>query len=211
MVPDQVVEWLKLAALIPGLLAAYKFPAGYRWMKNRITQALAGALMAQITPMLQDMQLSLGQVHHQVFPNGGGSLSDKLTKVLATTERTEHSLGLLRATMRAHQDADLTQARVEIRPDGSFAWASYALQRWTGRSPKQIEGFGWINLVAHADRERVRGEVLSALREGRELNCRFGVIDTNGGEFPVEAYAKPVHGDDDEPQHWVGVLTTACL
>lgn len=211
MSPDQIIEWLKLVAVFPGLVVAYKLPSGYRWMKARFTQALAGALMSQITPLLQDMQTSIGQVHHQVFPNGGGSLSDKLTKVLATTERTEHSLGLLRSTMRAHQDADLTQARVEINPDGSFAWVSYAMQRWTGRSPQQVTGFGWINSVAHGDRERVRSELQSALREGREFNCRFGVIDTSGGEFPVEAYAKPVRGSEGDPAQWVGVITAACL
>lgn len=194
MALDDFTSWAKLLALVPGLLAAWKLPAAWGWLKMKLTTAIASALMAQISPELQNIHAKLEQVHHQVFPNGGGSMSDMLTRV-------DRNIAVLQGTMRAHQDADLTQARFEADADGHFTWASHALLRWCNRGIDQVVGFGWINCIAMADRDRVREEWEAALEERREFLMQFRLRDVVGTEFPVEAFAKPIHGQ------WVGVIT----
>lgn len=210
MTPDQLIDWLKLSATLPAAAAAYKLPAGYRWMKARLTNAIAGALLSQIIPTLQAMQSEIGEVRKQVFPNGGGSMNDKLTRVLESTARTERHVGVLQGAMRAHQDADLTQARFEADAEGHFTWTSYALLRWCSRSLEQVVGYGWTNCLSFADRERVRDEWEQAIEEQREFNLRFNMRDAAGVEFPVEAFAKPIRHGSPQIEQWVGVITRAC-
>jgi PAS domain-containing protein len=203
--------WGELLLLAPAIIAAWKLPRCLRWVKMKLTTMFASALMAQITPLLADMSRQIDQVHHQVFPNSGGSMNDKVTRVLESAHRTETSVNLLRGTMRAHQDADLTQARFEASSDGRFAWVSHAFLRWCNRGIEQVTGYGWINCIAHADRDRVREEWEAAIREEREFSAHFLMHMVGGEDFQVEAFAKPVRSGppQDETQNWVGVITRA--
>lgn len=198
---QDVKDSITLVAAIPTVLVAWKLPAFFRWTKMRLAQAFASAIMSQLRPELDKMAAQIGEVHHQVFPNSGSSMADRLNQTLASSTRVETGLNQLQATMRAHQDADLTQARFEADGAGHFLWASYALMRWCGRSLEQVVGYGWINCIAQADRDRVRSEWETAIEESREFLLAFRLRDLTGSEFEVEAFAKPTHGV------WVGTLT----
>lgn len=198
---QEVKDSVTLLAAIPALLAAWKLPPLLRWIKMRLAQAFANAIMVQLQPELDRMARQIEDVRHQVFPNSGSSMADKLNLTLASSTRTEANVNRLQATMRAHQDADLTQARFEADGEGHFVWASYVLMRWCGRSLEQITGYGWVNCIAQPDRDRVRAEWEAAIEESREFLLQFDMRDVDGAAFAVEAFAKPTHGV------WVGTIT----
>ena len=201
-----IAEWLKLAVAVPAVITAYKLPAMVRWMKSKFSEMLAGAIITQLQPTLQAMTTSIEDVRKQVYPNGGGSMNDRVGQVLGTVMRVEGDVRVLQQTMRAHQDSDTTRALFEACAEGQFSWGSFALQRWCGRALDQIVGYGWINCVAHADRERVRSEWEAAVEERRDFSLRFHLHDLDGREFPVEAFAKPIRGADGTIQRWAGVI-----
>lgn len=199
---------MELLLLIPGLWGAWKTPSCWRWIKMKLTTAFATAIMAQLEPRLAVMQDTIDEVRHQVFPNSGGSAYDQITRVLESSRRTESHLNLLRGTMRAHQDADLSQARFEADAAGEFVWVSHAFLRWCNRGSEQVVGYGWVNAVAHADRERVRAEFEAAIEERREFTSRFTMHPLGGEDFQVDAFAKPIRcSASGAVEHWVGVIT----
>lgn len=197
---QQLKDVTTILLALPALFVTWKLPAVFRWIKMRLAQAFASAIMSQLQPELDKMALQIGEVRHQVFPNSGSSMADKLNLTLASSGRVEETVNRLQATMRAHQDADLSQARFEADSEGRFLWASYALMRWCSRSLEQVAGYGWINCVAQSDRDRVRAEWEASIEEQREFLMTFHLRDIDGGEFPVEAFAKPTHGV------WVGTI-----
>lgn len=201
-------DWLevaKFATVIPALVAAWKLPPLWNWCKMRYATAVARAVMEQLSPTLDEMKADIASVRYQVFPNGGGSMSDQLNRVLASTQTTEHTVLVLRDTMRAHQDADVQQIRFEADPGGHLIWASLTMQSWCAKSLDQTTGFGWINCVAHEDREFVREEWNTAIAEGREFNMRFRMLDSAGSPFAVEAQARPLR-NSGSAEIWVGVI-----
>lgn len=210
MQPDDIYNWARILALIPALIMAYKIPSLIRWIRMKIAVAIAGAMTSQIMPVLNELQEGLSEVRGQIFPNGGGSMSDKLNKVLEASERTEGSVALLRQAMRAHQDADLSQARFETDDMGRFTWVSHAFLRWCNRSLDQVYGYGWINCIGLDDRDRVRSEWEAAITEGREFSMQFNMRTIEGKEFPVEGFAKPLAPPGSRaPQQWIGVIVKA--
>lgn len=209
---DEMKSWLQLLLALPALVMAYKLPGVYRWMKTKIAQALAGAMLAHIMPVLEEMKSSIGEVRHQVFPNGGGSMNDTLRAVLQSSERTEFRLGVLQSTARAYQDADLSQARFEAGQDGRMTWVSYALLRWCARSADQVSGYGWLNCVIQDDRVRVRNEWEAAVREQREFALQFKMRGADDKAFLVDAFAKPIrHSATPAVEQWVGTIARVAL
>lgn len=198
-------DWLKIAAVVPSVVAAWKLPTLWNWVKMRYANAVAAAVMQQLTPQLAEMRADLSLVKYQVFPNGGGSMSDQLNRVLALASSTERTVLVLRDTMRAHQDADVMHVRFEADTEGLMTWASHSLQRWCAKSVDQVLRYGWINCVAHDDREMVREQWNKAISEQRELSLRFRMIDVRGEEFPVEMLARPLRSSG-AIQNWVGVI-----
>lgn len=208
MEPNEIRIWLQVAIALPAMFVAYRIPKVLSWMKTKIATVMAAAVTAQLMPHLTTMQEDIAEVRKQVFPNGGGSMNDKLTKVLQTANRTEHQVTVLHATVRAHQDADLDHARFEADASGLFGWVSHAFLRWCNRGIDQVMGHGWINCVAMADRERVRAEWNDAIEQAREFSSRFRMRAVTGEEFEVEAYAKPIWTPGSEEAHrWVGVIS----
>lgn len=210
MEPDEIKTWLQIALAIPALLALIGIPKAVKWMKTRIATTMATAVMMQLTPLLQGLQQDVAEVRKQVFPNGGGSMNDKLTNVLQTAQRTEHSISVLHATVRAHQDADLSHARFEADAAGLFSWVSDAFLRWCNRGIEQVREHGWLNCVGLGDRDRVRAEWEAAVAERREFHLQFKMRAVTGEEFQVEAFAKPIRGSgsaEAEADRWVGVIS----
>ena len=192
MEPENIKTWLQVAIAVPGLFIAWKIPKVIGWMKTKIATSLASAMMLQLSPTLQRMQSGIDEVRKQVFPNGGGSMNDKLGDVLQHARRTEHSVGVLHSTMRAHQDADLANARFETDMEFGFDWVSHVFLRWCNRGIDSIRGRGWYNCIAFHDRDRVRDEWETCTEEGREFSMRFSLMSVTGEEFPVEVFAKPI-------------------
>lgn len=202
-----IADWLKVLSLIP--IAFFS-----RWLKMKISKAISetvsSIVLAQVMPMMQDILGKVDGVHHQVFPNGGKSMNDRLLQTLHSAERTEAGVHLLRQTVRAHQDADLTQARFETRQDGSIEWVSHALLRWCGRGIEQLRGWNWLNFVHQEDRDRVREEIETAVLHGSEWVSTFKMRDGLGNVFRIDSFAKPIVSKASSPEGWVGVFTKDC-
>lgn len=192
MAPTEIRTWLQIVLAVASILSLFGVPKALKWMKTKIATTMAAAMMEQLGPLLQGMQSGIDEVRKQVFPNGGGSMNDKLSDVLRHAQRTEHSVGVLHSTMRAHQDADLGNARFETDTEYGFDWVSHVFLRWCNRAIESVRGRGWYNCIAFADRERVRDEWESCTEEGREFNMRFSLRVVTGEEFPVEVFAKPI-------------------
>lgn len=119
----------------------------------------------------------------------------------ATTERTALSrkldafgreLAHLGATMRAVVAADPTKAMFEAGPDGLLHDASRTLLTWTGRTQEELDRWGWFNAVADEQRQKVRGEWESAVRDVRAIVIDFELVSLSGTRTAVRATVTPI-------------------
>jgi hypothetical protein len=113
---------------------------------------------------------------------------------------------LLGATMRAVVASDQTMATFEAGADGLLKDANRTYLLWTGRTFGELERWGWINCVSPQDRQRVRAEWESAVRDVRQSVMRFSLIAADGTLFEVRATATPIPEGIIPCEKFVGVI-----
>lgn len=156
---------------------------------------------------VKNMETTVDRIHKEVIPNGGSSLRDAVTMTRDTVKRTETALALFINTSRAQWDGMGMFAVFECTPDGGYAYTNSVYQRWTNRSDTELLGYGWINALVHADRERVRVEWDSCVEDRREFAMSFRIRGAHGEEIPVLCTATPVTETHHGPvAKWVGVI-----
>jgi PAS domain S-box-containing protein len=132
---------------------------------------------------------------------------ERSARVEGTVQSIQHSTALLVGKLRAQADADHSVARVEGAADGRLEWTSSALARWTGRTPSELQGHGWISSIHPEDREQVADEWSRCIRFGRTFDAAFRLRDDDGVAIWVRMTASPVPVPElPEVACWVGAL-----
>jgi PAS domain S-box-containing protein len=93
--------------------------------------------------------------------------------------------------------ADAT-GRVEDMP----MWREY-----TGQSPAEVRGWGWLDAVHPDDRERTAGFWARAVKAGSLYEVEYRVRRRDGLYRPFAVRGVPVIGDDGAVREWVGACT----
>jgi len=88
-------------------------------------------------------------------------------------------------------------------PDGRIidadGWCDF-----TGQSPREVSGWGWLNAIHPADRERTR-EGLQQLIDEDLAQAEYRLRDRTGTYQWVRSRAAPLVGSDGNVEEWVGV------
>lgn len=133
----------------------------------------------------------LRQVRAELQPNGGSSLHDVV-----------HAMA---AAQRARDDRD---AEPLFWTDGAgrVTHVNRSYLHLSGRSREELVGSGWINFVEPTDRPRVRERWLEAIREARDFDELFQVVDTHGVHHTVHARATRLLGSTGRLLGYYGEL-----
>lgn len=148
------------------------------------------------------LSTQVGLVVQELQPNGGASVRDSLNRIeLRQVLQEQRQKAIL---------SDMSVGVFETDTQGEFVWVNRKYLRMTGRAPDEVKGSGWINTIAHRDRERVVLAWNTAIREEREFEEEFTMITPDDDRCEVSARTYKMSGQDDQPIGFLGMLTPLC-
>lgn len=184
-------DWVKdavkdLGLLIGTLVAALGFAKNWwmpyyrRWRERRKAKAAVPSTLVDLAASLQRIERT-GET---------------------TLDQTTMLHGMVRHQADSHADAVF-----ETDAAGLNVWVNANYLRWTGMQLDQLRGWGWINAIAYADRDRVRAEWEDALAEARTFTATYHLLDATGRPFEVAVKATPLRNRAGEVVKWMGNIT----
>jgi len=129
-------------------------------------------------------------------------LVEDITERKETEEELRHSRDRFRALVEATTTSIVwTADRGGKVQEGSDRWEDF-----TGQTPAEYRGMGWLDAVHPDDRKRVRDEGHRAVRQGRVGEKTFRLRHRSQGYRYVAAYGVPLRTEDGEIVEWIGTL-----
>ena len=135
----------------------------------------------------QYLETSIGKINEiskEFLPNHGSSLKDLLTKMQAelvkNTELTEKIL-----TRQKWIFDNREMPIFEADEQGHCVWVNVAYVNLVKRDMNFLLGHGWKNVIAPEDRERVIQNWESCVKDGRDSEDTYSVVDANGVKTKV--------------------------
>lgn len=112
------------------------------------------------------IELATTRILAEILPVGEPSLREQLREV-----KQRQALQYARQAMIADQMAAIMW---QADKDGQQIWPSQSMIDATGFSAEELKGWGWLNTIHPADRERIRKHWIEAVVEQREFieDCR---------------------------------------
>lgn len=198
------MEWQAVAEWI-GLIAGAAVGLKFLWALIKKAYAKIGDNVFGIA----DIKTDIGSVARQLdfivaelHPNGGASIRDSLNRIeLRQVLQEQRQKAIL---------SDMSVGVFETNTEGEFIWVNRKYLRMTGRAPDEVKGSGWINTIAHRDRERVVLAWSKAIEEGREFEEEFMMITPDNERVQVQARTYKMSAQDDSPLGFLGMLTPLC-
>jgi len=138
----------------------------------------------------------------ELHPNGGASVRDSLNRIeLRQVLQERRQKAIL---------SDMSVGVFETDNEGEFVWVNRKYLRMTGRAPDEVKGSGWINTIAHRDRERVVLAWNKAIEEEREFEEEFLMITPDDDRVQVQARTYKMTTQDNGSLGFLGMLTPLC-
>ena len=145
----------------PIVRQGYRNIMGHAALDDKLTQ-----IGEQLTFVVKEMRV-----------NGGTTVKDALNRIEKNLELTNERL---RAGLR-----DSDEMCFEADEKGRVIWANRTVMRTLGRSPEQIMGQGWVNIIAPSVRDRVVKKWQESIDQHREFEMEVIWQRADGTEFPV--------------------------
>ena len=120
-------------------------------------------------------------ISKELRPNGGTSLRDTVDLIDA---RQILQIERLKAI-----SFDAPVGLKEFSPRGELIWCNRTYLRMVQRDYTELMGYGWINSVFLADRDRVRREWDEVVREGRNYETSYREVTPEGKTFTIAVRA----------------------
>src|SRR5580765_1134399 len=95
----------------------------------------------------------------------------------------------------------------ESDADGQGRYVNRSFLDYTGLSPEQAAGSGWVEAIHPADRERVVGEWLAAVAAKREIAIEFRFLRPDGTQMWAAGHAGPIRAADGQVTGYIGTVT----
>lgn len=141
---------------------------------------------------------NLEDIKHQLKPNGGSSLRDAIDRI---------ETRIIMAEQRAKFICmDGPVAVFEADAEGNFIHTNRTLTRWTGRTPDEFLGAGWVNAVAKSDRARIFTEWRTAVAQRREFDESFCLDPLTGDSVEINCSAFPMLDAKERLTGWIGII-----
>lgn len=126
----------------------------------------------------------INEISKEFLPNHGSSLKDLLTKMqnelVKNTELTEKI-----ATRQKWLFDNREMPIFESDEEGRCVWVNIAFMNLVKRDMNFLLGNGWKNIIAPEDRERVVNNWESCVKDGRDSEDTYSVVDINGNRTKV--------------------------
>jgi PAS domain S-box-containing protein len=196
------LNWEAVAAVVGALVGfvtiLYRAPKAFQQLKKWWNNMFG---VGNIKTDLAALSESVSLVVSELRPNGGASIRDSLNRIeIRQVLQEQRQKAIL---------SDMSVGVFETDTSGDFIWVNRKYLRMTGRAPDEVKGSGWINTVAHRDRERVVMSWNKAMEEEREFEEEFTLItpDDNRCKVQVRTYKM---SEDDSPIGYIGMVTPLC-
>lgn len=203
-----VPGWAKDLSMVIGAISAvltfttrWWLPALRAWRASRAAKAAMPGMLAQLSA---DFTAHRDFVDHELRPNNSSSIRDAVDRIERVSQATRDEVKVAVGMIRHGADTHRTEGSFEAGGDGATQWVNATFLRWTGCQLDQCLGWGWINAVAHDDRERVREEWEAAVNERRAFSSNYRLISATGALFPIECKATPIRDSRGVVVKWMG-------
>ena len=189
---------LAVAASAAGLVRFFWFSAPKIYRRLRHNMFGIGDIKTDIGALSAQVELVITELR----PNGGASIRDSLNRIeLRQVLQEQRQKAIL---------SDMSVGVFETNNEGEFVWVNRKYLRMTGRAPDEVKGSGWINTIAHRDRERVVMAWNKAIEEEREFEEEFLMITPDDERVQVSARTYKMETKESGPLGFLGMLTPQC-
>lgn len=130
--------------------------------------------------------------------NAARSLSE-VAELVDTVRRIERRLAYQESLARAQMN-DLEHALVETNSQGRLTNMNRTYLRWTGRSPDELIGEGWKNVIHPDDLPNVARSWEAAVQGERDVELTFRLVELGApgariSSHPVRAHCYRISND----------------
>jgi len=137
---------------------------------------------------LEDSLEKIDTISKEFLPNHGSSLKDQINKIqwelARNTELTE------KISTRQKWIFDNRETPIfESDNDGKCVWANPAYLNLIKRDLNSILGHGWKNFIAEEDRNRVIQNWDLCVKDGRDSEDTYTIVDSRGKKYKVSTVA----------------------
>jgi PAS domain-containing protein len=134
--------------------------------------------------LIENTMTKINGISKEFEPNHGSSLKDLLTKMQAelikNTELTEKI-----ATRQKWIFDNREMPIFESDEQGHCVWVNIAYVNLVKRDMNFLLGHGWKNVIAQEDRERVVNNWNLCVKDGRDSEDTYSMIDASGKKIRV--------------------------
>ena len=156
-----------------------------RWLRPRIRTVFKSLVefdsiesrLGDLTKTSEKLERGIESLLSELKPNGGASLRDQMNRIELNLQL---NIERLRASKR-----DSDELVFEADADGKVIWANRTVLRVLNRTPEQILGAGWVNIIPPRLREKVVERWEDSIREEREFEMEVIWTKPDSTEFPV--------------------------
>ena len=86
----------------------------------------------------------------------------------------------------------------ETDVEGNYSWVNRTYINKVGKLPSDLMGFGWINVIAEDEREKVQTDWYQAAQEKRSYEATLTMLDDEGNEFKAYVRSQRMLSDTDK-------------
>jgi PAS domain S-box-containing protein len=189
-----------LTAIVAGLTGL--FVLGRKVAKAGSRAALVHERMVALTDRLTPATVdAIVAIAHQLKPNGGSSLHDKISRIETAMLRDN--------AVRRQQISATGLAFWESDAEGKTIFASDALSELIGIDTDGILGNGWVTNLHPEDRERVYQEWSDAMEQKRAFLSVYRFVHRDGQSVTVQGRSHPILDRNGNVLGHVGTLMPA--
>jgi PAS domain-containing protein len=167
----------------------------YGWLMPRLQPWLDKRRAKSVRGTLARMEAGQNTIMAQLFPNGGGSLRDRVEEgIRISTDNTALIESLTDSSMDGYAD---------VAEDGRWTRVNATLARWLQVGTSPMIGWGWINCIRAQQRADLRDSWDDAIEEQRELHCEVEMVGADRQAIPTEWVLRPLtRNPDGSPRLW---------
>lgn len=165
--PGTIETYLKIAGI--ALSGAYTTWKGYRKV---VVPAIAASRTHRA--LLTEVSETVRVISKELHPNSGGSMRDSLTRVELRLEVMDETIAMQGAFQRS-MASTARNGLFHACPEGEYLWVNDTWCSAVGITAAEAKGWGWINAVLSADRERVRSEWVMSVADKRIFRAEYRV------------------------------------